>query len=238
MPTITWPGRWPVPPTIPGSTRSGPLDLAQKAVALNPADGSIWNTLGVAAYRLRDWDAAAEALQRSVGITPGAGTDCFFLAMTRWQQGKRDDAHQWFDHAIACVERTRSEDPEPRRFHAKAAALLGLPGPQPQPGPGGAPNAAARPPSCPVSGVHLTNHRFRESKVIRTASRAPDFRGTASTWGDTVRRAAGLPMSSHGPSPPHPGLLQADRQGLPWHAGRQGREGADHGGGTPLKRRM
>jgi tetratricopeptide (TPR) repeat protein len=117
------------------------LDLARKSVALNPADWAIWNTLGVAAYRVQDWEAAAEALHKSVRISGGAGIDCFFLAMTRWQQGTRDEARQWFDQALAWIERTRSEDPEVRPF--QAAALMDLPGPRPQPATGGAPTAEA-----------------------------------------------------------------------------------------------
>ena len=113
------------------------LDLARKAVASNPADGDIWNTLGVAAFRIGDWGTAAESLRKSNRMSGGTGVDCFFLAMTRWNQGKRDEARQWFDQAIAWMKRTRSEDAEVRRFHAEAAALLGLPGPKPQPGTGG-----------------------------------------------------------------------------------------------------
>src|SRR5262249_35093898 len=110
------------------------VELARKAVALNPPDGNLWNTLGVAAFRLRDWKTAAESLQRSNRISSGTGIDCFFLAMTRWHQGKREEARQWFDQAIAWIERTKSEDPELRRFHAEAASLLGLDCPRPSPG--------------------------------------------------------------------------------------------------------
>jgi tetratricopeptide (TPR) repeat protein/predicted Ser/Thr protein kinase len=120
------------------------LELARKAVALNPADWAIWNTLGVAAYRVGDWETAYEALRKSNQISHGAGIDGFFLAMTRWRQGKRDEARQWFDQAVAWIKRTRSEDPEVRRFHAEAASLMGLPGPEPQPDTGAAPKAAAR----------------------------------------------------------------------------------------------
>jgi hypothetical protein len=93
----------------------------------------------VAAFRVREWETAAEALRKSVQINGGEGLDCFFLAMTRWHEGKRDEARQWFDQALAWIERTQSEDPELRRVHAEAAALLGRPGPQPQPGTGGSP---------------------------------------------------------------------------------------------------
>jgi tetratricopeptide (TPR) repeat protein len=125
------------------------LDLARKAVALNPADGTIWNTLGVAAFRTGDSKTAADSIQKSIRINGGAGIDCFFLAMTRWHQGKREEARQWFDQAIAWIERTKSEDAQLRRFHAEAAALLSLPGPRPQPGTGGAPKAEARTDTVP-----------------------------------------------------------------------------------------
>ena len=110
------------------------VELARKAVALNPPDGNLWNTLGVAAFRLRDWKTAADSFRKSNNIIGGTGIDCFFLAMTRWHEGKRDEARQWFDQAIAWIERTTSEDPELRRFHAEAASLLGLDCPRPSPG--------------------------------------------------------------------------------------------------------
>ena len=51
---------------------------------------------------------------------------------------------EWFDQAIAWIQRTKPEDPELRRFHVEAATLLGLPGPEPTPGTAGAPMAEAR----------------------------------------------------------------------------------------------
>jgi serine/threonine protein kinase/Flp pilus assembly protein TadD len=124
------------------------LDLARKAVDLNPLSWAFWNTLGVAAYRARDYKTAADSLHRSIQLNSGgAGFDCFFLAMTRWRQGQKSEARQWFDRAVAWVERTKSDDsdlPELRRFHVEAATLLGLPCPKPPPGTGGGVKAEAR----------------------------------------------------------------------------------------------
>jgi eukaryotic-like serine/threonine-protein kinase len=106
------------------------LELARKAVARNPLAWASWNTLGVVAYRVGDWETAADSLQRSIQIYGGVGFDCFFLAMTRWQQGQRKEARQWFDQAISWIERTKSKDAELDRFHAEAAALLGLSDPK------------------------------------------------------------------------------------------------------------
>ncbi len=118
------------------------LDLARKAVKRTPHNGDFWNTLGVAAFRVGEWGIAAESFRKSNQINGGTGIDCFFLAMTCWHQGQREEAHKWFDQAVARIERTKSEDPELRRFHVEAAALLGLPGPRPRPETGGAPKRA------------------------------------------------------------------------------------------------
>ena len=99
--------------------------------------------MGVVAYRAGDWKTAAETLKKSNRINGGTGIDCFFLAMTYWQQGDQEEARQWFDHGLAWVENSQSKDPEVRQFHAEAAALLGLPGPGPQPGPGASRKADA-----------------------------------------------------------------------------------------------
>src|SRR5262249_38058435 len=113
--------------SVPGDPWYDPkqaLNLARTAVKLNPTHWDFWNTLGVAAYRVRDWRTASEYLEKSIGINGGQASDCFFLAMTRWQQGKRREAHQLFQQAIDWIQRNR-EDDELRRFHAEAAALLG-----------------------------------------------------------------------------------------------------------------
>jgi serine/threonine protein kinase len=102
---------------------------ARKAVELQPNNWLYLNTLGVAAFRVGDWKTAESSLQASIGINGGRAVDWFFLAMTRWHQGKRKDAREWFNQAVAWIARNKSDD-ELRRFHAEAAALLGLPGPE------------------------------------------------------------------------------------------------------------
>src|SRR5262249_20030584 len=95
------------------------------------------NTLGVAAYRSGDWKTAEEALLKSIGINGGHAMDWFFLAMTRWRQGQQAEARKCFDQAVAWLARNPrnpSDDKELKRFHAEAAALLGLPGTESTPG--------------------------------------------------------------------------------------------------------
>ena len=106
------------------------LDSAKTATALDPEEWMYWNTLGVAAFRARDWKLAAESLEKSIGLNNGGGAiDYFFLAMTRWQQGKPDEAKQLFDRAVTYVQNNPG-DVELRRFHGEAEALLRKPAPK------------------------------------------------------------------------------------------------------------
>ena len=104
------------------------LISAQKAVALEPSNWLYLNTLGVAAFRVGDWKTAEKSLRESIGFNGGRAEDWFFLAMTRWRQGECQEARRWFDQAVSWVSRNKSSY-ELRRFHAEAAALLGLPEP-------------------------------------------------------------------------------------------------------------
>jgi tetratricopeptide (TPR) repeat protein len=103
------------------------LALAKKAVALLPEKWHFLNTLGVAAFRTGDFKTAIENFQRSTIATGGAAHDLFFLAMTYWQQGSKEEARAMFDKAVARADRDNPNDFELRLFRAEAAALLGEP---------------------------------------------------------------------------------------------------------------
>ncbi len=79
--------------SVPGDPWFNPseaLTLARKAVALEPHEWSFLNTLGVAAFRARDWDTAANAFQQAAKFTGGGSYNLFFLAMTYWHQGNKE----------------------------------------------------------------------------------------------------------------------------------------------------
>jgi Flp pilus assembly protein TadD len=106
------------------------IDSAKKAVAIDPENWMYWNTLGVAAFRAGDWKLAAESLEKSVDLNNGGGAiDFYFLAMTRWQQGKPDEAKRLFDQAATYVQHNPG-DAELQRFHYEAKALLSSPAPK------------------------------------------------------------------------------------------------------------
>ena len=99
------------------------LTLARKAVELDSKNWMFWNTLGVAAFRDRDWATAHKALRKSIELAGGKAHDWFFLAMTQWNQGNRHDARQSFDEALAALKQEPTEDPDVIRSHAEAAAF-------------------------------------------------------------------------------------------------------------------
>src|SRR5262249_19239796 len=77
--------------------------LARKAVELEPGNANYFNTLGVTESRAGNWQAAVEALTRSISLRGGsvdASADWLFLAMAHWQLGNKTEASQWYDKAI------------------------------------------------------------------------------------------------------------------------------------------
>ncbi len=100
--------------------------FARKATEIEPKAAHIWNTLGVAHYRARDYRAAVAALKKSDELGHGRefGFNAFFLALCHWQLGERDEARRWFDDAVRWMTDKRPNDEDLRRFRAEAEALV------------------------------------------------------------------------------------------------------------------
>ena len=116
--------------TCPDSQLRDPaqaVKLAKNAAETVPRAGNVWSTLGVATYRVGEWDEAIEALSRSMELTSGGmPADWFFLAMAYWQKGDKDKAGSWYEKAVQEMEKSKSKDEDLGRFRAEAAALLGV----------------------------------------------------------------------------------------------------------------
>jgi tetratricopeptide (TPR) repeat protein len=103
------------------------VELAKRAVALAPGEGTSWNTLGVAQYRAGDWNAAIDSLMRSLSLRWGSDDgDLFFLAMAHWQLGEKEEARQWYDKAVRWTKTNRPDTGAVREWSAEAAQLLGI----------------------------------------------------------------------------------------------------------------
>jgi serine/threonine protein kinase/tetratricopeptide (TPR) repeat protein len=102
------------------------IELASRAVELAPDSWASWNTLGVARYRNGQFQAAREALEKSLQLARAeTAYDGFFIAMTLWQLGDPESAAQWLERAERWRLINRPDDVELLRFQAEAEALLG-----------------------------------------------------------------------------------------------------------------
>jgi tetratricopeptide (TPR) repeat protein len=109
------------------------VELARRAVKLDPNAGDSQNTLGVALYRTGDWTAAIETLNKSIELRKGGDShDYFFLAMAHWQLGAGDEARVWFAKGVRWMDANAPGDDELRRFRAEAAKVLGVLAPSPR----------------------------------------------------------------------------------------------------------
>ena len=130
---------------------------ARRSLELVSNDGNTWNTLGVAYFRLGDWDEALGALYRSMELrNEGDSADWFFLAMIHWRMGRKERAHDWFDKAVHWSRLHPRPDDEMYRFEVEAAEALGLPRPErrePQPAP------TFQPPMHPGFSPHMLRAR-------------------------------------------------------------------------------
>jgi serine/threonine protein kinase/tetratricopeptide (TPR) repeat protein len=101
------------------------VELAKRAVELDPQEGMYWNTLGAAQFRAGNGKGAKAALEKSMALRKGGdGYDWFFLAMASWQLGLRDEARAWYDQAVHWINTSKNENEELRRFRAEADTLL------------------------------------------------------------------------------------------------------------------
>jgi tetratricopeptide (TPR) repeat protein len=97
------------------------------AGGLMPAGTSVWNTLGAALYRSGQWNAATDALQKSMETGSGGdGFDWFFLAMAYWHLGQKDEARKWYDRGAEWMQKNMPGDPELLPIRAEAADLMGI----------------------------------------------------------------------------------------------------------------
>jgi tetratricopeptide (TPR) repeat protein len=106
------------------------LPLAQRAVRLAPIDWKLRNTLGVVYYRLGQFDASIETLERSIEDSKQEATayDLFFLAMNYQQIGQATRARSYYDRAVRWMQAqgafTPDEEEELNAFCSEANAVL------------------------------------------------------------------------------------------------------------------
>src|SRR5262249_56331239 len=99
-------------------------ELAQKAVALVPEDGTIWLGLGMAQYRAGNSEAALESMEKGMTLRNGGDpSDWFGVALVQCKRGDQAKATQWYEKANEWMQ--SHEHPAWWRLRAEAASLLG-----------------------------------------------------------------------------------------------------------------
>jgi serine/threonine protein kinase/tetratricopeptide (TPR) repeat protein len=102
------------------------VERAWQAVCLRPADGNLWNTLGVARCANEEWDEAIGAFARSMKLRNGGDSyDWFFLAVAHARLGRIDEAKRWYEKGVAGIASAPGDPAELEGFRAQAAALAG-----------------------------------------------------------------------------------------------------------------
>ena len=101
------------------------VELAKKAVELNPNLPGIFNTLGVAEYRAGDWEGAIKSLEKATKSADGGNAfDWFFLAMTNQRLGRNAEARDDYEKAVDWMQRNAPQSSELIRFRQEADAVL------------------------------------------------------------------------------------------------------------------
>ena len=106
------------------------LEKAEKANAWEPNDWNVLNTLGVAQYRVGDYEKALETLtrcekSRADNHLEPAPENVAFLAMSLHQLGRPDEAKAALERLRAlCKEERFAEDQEAQGFLAEAEQLI------------------------------------------------------------------------------------------------------------------
>ena len=122
-------------------------EVANKAVEIEPQASNNWTALGIARYRLGQWQEARTAFDKSLQLGTDSwggplrwadAIDWFFLAMSNWQLGQKDQARQCYDRGLQWIKTSKpwqTDDEDLRRCQKEAEKLLGINQPKPSTAP-------------------------------------------------------------------------------------------------------
>jgi tetratricopeptide (TPR) repeat protein len=102
--------------------------LAQEAIKLVPEKATFWAVLSLAQYRMGNWKASVDAMEKATNRGDGGKldpTDRLVMAMARWRLGEKDAARTLFNQAAAEMAKNNSPDEVSLRLRAEVARLIG-----------------------------------------------------------------------------------------------------------------
>jgi tetratricopeptide (TPR) repeat protein len=105
------------------------LERARRVIDIDPSSELNLFLLGLALYRNGRPAEAIEPLEKCFVILGGMPFVRFVLAMSYWELGRKAEAREQYDAAVAWIERTGTANPVWIRQRREAATLMGLPPP-------------------------------------------------------------------------------------------------------------
>ncbi len=101
------------------------VELARRAIQLEPTFANAYNTLGVALHRAGDWKESIHYLEKSMELRAGGDSfDWYFLAMAHWQLDQKSEALECYQKALDAANGKILSNEELARFHDEATNLL------------------------------------------------------------------------------------------------------------------
>jgi tetratricopeptide (TPR) repeat protein len=99
------------------------MELANLAIELRPDSANNWNNLGVCQYRVGDWQAAVESLEKADAMIEGGDRGHrMFFAMAHWRLGDREKARELYAQGAIWIAAHRKN----YHFRAEAEELMGI----------------------------------------------------------------------------------------------------------------
>ena len=104
------------------------VELACRAIALQPEAVFAWHTMGIARYRAGQWQEAIAALKKANELEhdKGLAFNGFFLAMAFHQQGEHEQARSWYDRSVRWLADHDVKDQNAVRYRDEAATVCGV----------------------------------------------------------------------------------------------------------------
>ena len=99
------------------------IELAERAIEIDPHDGTFQTTLGIAHYRAGHWAASVDSLTRVIGQSRDVAAG-FFLAMAHQQLGNTKESCVWLQKAVDWMEEEDPDDQELLRCRTEAESLI------------------------------------------------------------------------------------------------------------------
>ena len=117
-------------PAAPPRESAEAIELAQRAIAANPAERGSWRSLALAQLRAGHLPLAAEAASKAMGLQPDKGDASLqlILAMVAWRRGDKAGALDCYVRALEWSSKQPDWDPSviSRSVRKPSACLVGL----------------------------------------------------------------------------------------------------------------